>query len=280
MFATKSKLRHPANLLIINLALADGTFLMCYPAIINNMLVHRGRQGYGHVACMAQSFLTVGSAHTSLFTMGLIAISRYIAIVHPQRKATWLTWKTCGFACCYAWAHPILIMVPAVAGWGRLGWYAGGWLCAFDWTYNIVYNFLVFFLSQGITSMVMFVCYIQIYLEYRRSKKRVAGKDTGQKGLKKQDIRLAVQLIVIFAIYNTCWIPFFITSTFIYPASDGPPWLFGLFQIFIAFNSAVNILVYLYFNQTFREECLKSFCFKSSSEQSSQGTASTSVDTK
>ena len=273
MFLTKSKLRSPANLLIVNLALADGTFLMCYPPIVNNMLVYDGGQGYGPAGCLTHSVITIDAALTSLLTMGLIAISRYIAIVHPQKKATLLTWKICGSACVYAWIHPILIMIPAMAGWGRLGWHPGGWLCAFDWTYNYLYNVVVFFFGQALTTVITCFCYIQIYLVYRRSKKRVASKDSAQKGPKKEEIRLAIQLIVVFAIYNICWTPYFTVDTFIYPDSEGPPWLYALMQILIACNSSVNIFIYLYFNQAFRSECQKVFCCKKDIEHRSNVSA-------
>ena len=101
-------------------------------------------------------------------------------------------------------------------------------------------------------------------------------KKSGQKGPKKEEIRLAIQLVVIFAIYNICWTPYFTVTVFFFPNGDGPAWMYSIMQIGIASNSAVNILVYLYFNQTFRNECLKSIGIKSEN-QTSRATTSTSA---
>ena len=37
------------------------------------------------------------------------------------------------------------------------------------------------------------------------------------------------------------------------------PWVYGMVLIFIYWNSAVNIIVYLYYNSVFRGRCLNLF---------------------
>ena len=275
MFLFRPKLRNPSNLFIVNLAVSDAVYLICHVQVIHSVLAHGGRRSYGHIECLVNALLVIDSGGTSLLTMGLIAVSRYVAIVHPQKKAL-LSWKVCAALCVYPWIHVILLMVPGLTGWGRLGWHKASWACTFDWNYNIWYNVVIFIFTQGVTSTTMLFCYSQIYMVYKKSKKRVAGKDMGQKGPQKEDIRLAIQLVVIFAIYNICWTPYFTITVFIYPDGDGPPWLHALMILFIAWNSAVNILVYLYFNRTFRRECLETIGMKSLDDVST-ATASTSV---
>ena len=255
IFARKKSLQQPPNLLIINLALADGVLLTCFIPTVNNMVTHAGGQGYGHTGCLIHAVCTITSAITSLLTMGLIAVSRYISIVKPQIKTRVLSWKVCAMISLYSWIHPIILLVPSFTGWGRIGWHPGGWLCSFDWTYNYVYNFILLFFTQGIVSIAMCFCYCKIYMVYKRSKKRVAESSHVRRRPKREEIRLTVQLIVVFAIYNICWAPYFAIHMFAYPAGDGPPWLYGLTQILVMCNSSVNVLVYLYFNHKFKAEC-------------------------
>ena len=259
MFARKAKLRNPPNLLIINLALADTTMLLCYCPTLNNMVAHPMGLGYGPQGCLVHSLMSFQGGLTSILTIGLIALSRFIAIVYPQNKAKMLSWKVCGLACVYALVHAFVLISPAFAGWGRFVWHPSSWLCSFDFKYYPAFNLSVAVLSHGLTSVTMAICYTKIYAVYRKSKKRVAGgKEGGQRGVRKEEIRLAIQLLVVFVIYSICWGPYLIIHIFLCPGGDGPLWLFGLMQTLVACNSAVNVLVYLYFNQKFRTECLKS----------------------
>ena len=135
---------------------------------------------------MVQAVAVIGFCGASLLTMGLIAISRYVAIVHPQKKNL-LSWKVCGILCSIPWIQITLIMVPAFTGWGRIGWHPASWSCTFDWNYNIWYNLIIVFGTQGVTSIIMLFCYSQIYIVYRNSKKRVAGEKSGpRRGQRKK----------------------------------------------------------------------------------------------
>ena len=254
MFRFKSKLKSPSNLLIVNLAVADAFYLFCVTTTATTMFFYGGRKFFGDIGCKALAVATILSAGGSLLTMGLIAVTRYIAIVHPQKKHL-LTWNRGIGLCIYPWIHVTILIVPGVTGVGRIGWHAPSWICTVDWLYNILYNIIVFICSQGLSSGLMLFCYSQIYMAYKKSKQRVAGDSSGQGGVKKEEIRLAIQLVVIFAIYNICWSPFFVFNVFVFPHGDGPPWLYAVNILLLAINSSVNIFVYLYFNRTFRNEC-------------------------
>ena len=266
MFLFRPKLRNPPNLFIVNLAVADAAFLLSVTPVIHSMF-NGGRRFYGEVGCLVQAVTVIITATASLLSMGLIAISRYVAIVHPQKKGI-LTWRRCAALCTYPWNHAILLMVPGLTGWGRIGWHPASWGCVYDWTYNVWYNLVIFISSQGMTAVLLLFCYTKIYLTYKASKKRVGAK-SDQSGPKKEEIRLAVQFVVIFVIYNICWAPLFIFAVFIFPKGDAPGWLYAVISILVISNSAVNILVYLFFNRTFRNECLATIGIKSPNQVSS-----------
>ena len=73
-----------------------------------------------------------------------------------------------------------------------------------------------------------------------------------------EELRLALQLFVVFAIYNVCWAPYVLISVIIDRDGRLPSWVYGLLAIFAFWNSAVNILVYLCYNKLFRSHCCKS----------------------
>ena len=255
MFLSRASLRTPSNLFIVNLAIADGSYQLSVIMTPISMMFYGGRMFYGKLECQVSAIFITVTGGASLLAMCLIAISRYIAIVHPQKKHI-MTWRRCIFLCTWPWIHVTILMIPSLTGWGRMGWHPASWTCLFDWSYNVLYNFVIYLNSQGLSSAIMLFCYSQIYYVYHKSKKRVAGENSAQSGPKKEEILLAVQLMVIFLIYNICWVPYFIINVFLYPFGDGPPWLYAFCVTCVAMNSAINIYVYLVFNKTFRRECL------------------------
>ena len=276
-FVKSRLLRSAPNMFIINLALADLVLIVCMGPQIHNMVAYGGRQGYGDLGCFCHAFLIVTSAGASLVSMGFIAVSRYLIIVHPQKKIL-LSWWLCGVLCVCCWVYSILVALPAVFGWGRFAWVRRNYICNYDWTYNMAYNGVVFFFLFGIVSAIMFYCYYNIYKVFRESKQRIAVEGVKGKGPSKDEMRLAIQLLVIFIIYNICWTPYLAISLFIDPIGQRPEWLHCIFIMLAYWNSAVNILVYLYYNRVFRGECLHLARMKINSDSSI--TVSTSISTK
>ena len=268
MFLSRASLRTPSNIFIVNLAIADGSYLISVLVKPTSMIFYDGRLFYGNSVCHVFAIIIIITEGTSLLAMSLIAISRYVAIIHPQKKHI-MTWRRCVALCTWPWIHITILMIPSLTGWGRIRWHPASWTCTFAWSYNAWYNFLVFLNSQGVSSAIMLFCYSQIYFVYRKSKKRVAGVNSAQNGPKKNEIRLAVQLMVIYVIYNICWLPYFIINIFLFPYGDGPPWLYAFCVTCVAMNSAVNIYVYLVCNHTFRRECFLAIGMKPDAQGSS-----------
>ena len=153
-------------------------------------------------------------------------------------------------------------MAPTFAGWGRIGYHRAGWACTYDWSYNLAYNLIIFSGTQVLTSVVMAFCYANIFWVFRLSQKRVAGENSMENGPNKEEIRLAIQLLVVFTIYNICWGPYFVVALIIDPLGQLSPWLYGFFTITLYWNSSVNILVYLYYNRVFRAQCSRLLVYR------------------
>ena len=273
LYLKSTALRNPPNMFFINLAISDLGFLICVGPTINNMVRHGGQQGYSDLACFFQGLIIIICASTSLVNIGLISFSRYIAIVRPAKKQMF-TWGVCFGLCVSSWAYSTLLMVPALLGWGRVGWIPSSYCCGYDWEYNTAYNILVFLFLYGFVSIFVTFCYYNIYKVFQESKRRVAGEGVKGKTLSKTEFRLALQLLVIFAIYNITWCPYFSMSMFIDPQGKGPEWYYCILLTLVYWNSAVNILVYFYFNTVFRAEFFSLFGVKPSSVTESSATKS------
>ena len=273
-FLRSRHLRKPPNMFYVNLAIADFGFNIFAAFLSINMLVHDGARPFGDTTCFTQAFLLGIPVAASFDCIGPIAISRYIVIVHPSKKK-YMTWRFCVGVCLFCWIPPILLMMPNVTGWSRFKWHPRQYHCTFDWGYNMAHDVLVFALNYGIMSLIMLVCYIRIYMTYRRSKKRVASQSQGGiKGVKKEEFRLALQLLVLYALYNIFWTPISVLTVFADSQGTGPVWLYITVLVLCSCNSSINLFVYLYYNEKFRVVCMKQFGIKSNAVEacSSSGT--------
>ena len=267
-YLRSAKLRTPSNMFYVNLAIADLGYNIILGQFSGNMVVYHGDMGFGDITCFVQALGLCLTVPSSFYSIGSIALCRYIIIVNPSKKK-YMTWGVCLVVCALCWILPILLMVPAFTGWSRFAWQPRQYHCSYDWGYSMGHNAILFVFGVGVVSVIMCFCYIKIYMVYRNSKKRVtAGMQNTSKGFKKEEFRLALQLFVVYAIYNACWMPYF-GVTFSDRKGVYPIWLYMLIITTCSCNSSVNFFIYLHYNKLFRMECMRGFSINNNSDNSS-----------
>ena len=242
-FLRSRRLRIPSNIFYVNLAIADIGFNIFVGFLRISMLVHEGAKPFGDTACFIQAVCVCLVATASFDCICGVTISRYIIIVHPSKKK-YLKWRFCIGVCLLCWIPPILLMIPNFTGWSRFAWLPRQYHCAFDWGYNLAHSALIFIFNFGAASIIMCFFYIRIYMAYRKSKKRMTGHWHRPKGgIRNVEIRLALQLFVVYALYNIFWMPIFIFAVFADSKGTGPTWLYMTVIILCTCNSSVNVFV-------------------------------------
>lgn len=79
---SNQNMRSTTNLLIINLASADLLFVVfCVPFTGSDYVLDEWP--YGDVWCRIVQYLIVVTAHASIYTLVLMSLDRYLAVVHP-----------------------------------------------------------------------------------------------------------------------------------------------------------------------------------------------------
>ena len=207
--------------------------------------------------------------------MSLVAINRYLIIVYPAKAKQMFTVPKSVCLVVLSWILCILVYLPPVLGWGGHRYDSSINFCTLDVNNNLYFTVFTFLCGIAIPSCITVACYTGIFLKVRKSKRLVTSHQIqGNGGLDKKEIKLAFQLFLVIAIFYFTWIPFMIVTTFYSTEEYGMVRL--ILSALLSLNLINNPFIYLYFNVTFRAECIRMItCKKRSGRDASMITKTT-----
>ncbi|GFY13897.1 allatostatin-A receptor [Trichonephila clavipes] len=257
--ACNPQMRSTTNVLIINLAVADLLFIMfCVPFTAFDYALPYWP--FGDVWCRVVQYLVIVCAYASIYTLVLMSLDRFLAVVHPITSMSIRTVQNAFIAIGIMWAVIVLACIPALQSHGQIYYtyqnieYS---VCMFLSTegYNYAAYQICFFLSSYIIPLsLIFILYVlmlkrlwfgvapggRISAESLKSKKRVT--------------RMVVIVVVIFAV---CWCPIQIVLVMksINSYVMTPMRLVGQItaHILAYMNSCVNPILYAFLSDNFRK---------------------------
>jgi len=104
------RVRTVANCFILNLAIADDLFLVSLPFMAYS--TYAGQWIFGDVACRLMNAFWGVNLYASVFTMTLMSVDRYLAIVQPLRSLRYRTCRKAFVVCAVIWAFGFLFVLP------------------------------------------------------------------------------------------------------------------------------------------------------------------------
>ncbi|GFU49607.1 allatostatin-A receptor [Nephila pilipes] len=257
--ACNPQMRSTTNVLIINLAVADLLFIMfCVPFTAFDYALPYWP--FGDVWCRVVQYLVIVCAYASIYTLVLMSLDRFLAVVHPITSMSIRTVQNAFIAIGIMWAVIVLACIPALQSHGQIYYtyqnieYS---VCMFLSTegYNYAAYQICFFLSSYIIPLsLIFILYVlmlkrlwfgvapggRISAESLKSKKRVT--------------RMVVIVVVIFAV---CWCPIQIVLVLksVNSYVMTPMRLVGQItaHILAYMNSCVNPILYAFLSDNFRK---------------------------
>ena len=292
------KLRIIANSFIVSLAFADllvGILVMPFSA---SMMI-AGKWVFGPVVCDIFNANDVLCCTASLLHLCCISMDRYIAIMDPFHYEAKMTAKRVIIMLLCAWGASFLVShVPIQLGWytteeqrEALQTFADE--CTFR--VNRVYALVSSCISFWIPVSIMVFTYVKIYSEAMRQAKqiqaltyavgpsmdqinRVGNGTNGQTNAcgtnnaysssqhrknMRRDHKAAKTLGIIMGAFLLCWLPFFTWYVSMTMCSEcyTPPILEWLLFWIGYINSALNPVIYAYFNRDFRHAFKRLLCF-------------------
>ena len=248
----KPSLRTKINLLIINLSLGDMgvgfTFMM------NIILSTLDLFPESRFVCILSTVSLVTPIALCLYTIGAIAVERYLAIVHPFIYERVVTHKRMTAVCIVLWLYSAL---QASWIWG-IGKWSPGTYCVVENVFPVLYSILYVdshcVVVQG-ASLVLYYRMFKVALKHRRAIQ--AQEISVESKVKSSDFKSAKMMfmIIIFMLIN--WTPFTVmhmSTLFVnlQEQTTGYKVTYVAAVYITTLNSSINPVVYAWQSTPFR----------------------------
>ncbi|XP_033219588.1 octopamine receptor beta-1R-like [Belonocnema kinseyi] len=295
------KLRVITNYFVVSLALAD-MLVAIFAMTFNASVEISGRWLFGYFMCDVWNSLDVFFSTVSILHLCCISVDRYYAIVQPLDYPLIMTNMRLGTMLSVVWCSPtVMSFLPIFAGWyttdSHLNWRKSNPnLCSFR--VNKVYAVISSSVSFWVPGMIMIAMYYKIYREADRQERmlyrskvaaallnkhlQINGISAGLAGLPppeplpeeppitssskmKRERKAARTLGIIMSAFLACWLPFFLwyLITALCDSCESGQIVTAVVFWVGYLNSALNPLIYAYFNREFRaafRKTLESCC--------------------
>ena len=249
----KRRMQTFTNWLILNLAVADlSVALICIPPEIP-MELRQGTWIYGKTFCTVFYPIQTATIYGSVFTLVALSFSRYWAIIHPFR--TQPNVFAAKILIAIIWLCSFVLIIPYML---ILKHDSKENSCSEDWTDNQrrTYTIAIFILQYIVPLGVITIAYVYIIYDlcYKVTDGKIHNKDKKKRSETKQVIKL---LLVITITFGVCVLPYHIVAlcrefgnanNFVYIEDVA---ICAYIVLYI--NSALNPLIYNFFNAKFRE---------------------------
>uniref|UniRef100_A0AAY5KV55 G-protein coupled receptors family 1 profile domain-containing protein n=1 Tax=Esox lucius TaxID=8010 RepID=A0AAY5KV55_ESOLU len=195
-----SRVLHGTDVLLLALGAADLLLLLCLP--FHTAAIALGSWPFGTFLCKAISFLGAACSAASVFTLAALAVTRYLAVVHP-------TWSYRAFVRRHLKLTAALLWIPAaalaapqfavrvVAESGSLQCFAI--LGNLD---QLVYSAALFLFAFAVPLGVIVVMYARIYCFLRQMRR--LGHAPQLERYQSQVTHTSALLVLVFTL---CWLP-------------------------------------------------------------------------
>ena len=214
---------------------------------------------FGDFLC--QLYTSIGNIFfdSSLFSLLLLTIDRYIGTFFPLRYPSLMTVKRSRLLVCAVW---ILLIIQAVLIYLIVNWQETGLLCLWQWEETQLRT-LILAVQVLVPTIVITVLYIKMMLTALRHAKRIHQEGqiqnhlVGNRSHKAHRKSLTTVTIVTATLYLSLF-PMVIIDVmkFVFEV-DIPEILRSLAYLFFTSNSWLNVIIYFLRNKELRKEALK-----------------------
>ncbi|XP_072316560.1 opioid receptor, delta 1b [Eucyclogobius newberryi] len=266
-----TKMKTATNIYIFNLALADALATSTLPFQSAKYLM--GTWPFGELLCKAVIAIDYYNMFTSIFTLTMMSVDRYIAVCHPVRALDFRTPGKAKIINVCIWILSSAVGVPVTIMAVTKVTSKGNTVCKLQFPepyWDTVTNIFVFIFAFVVPVLVIIVCY-GLMIQRLKSVRLLSGSKEKDRTLR----RITRMVLVVVAAFVICWTPIhvFIIIRIIVHIDHNNLLVKASWHLCIALgytNSSLNPVLYAFLDENFKR-CLRDICFpyRSHMEQSS-----------
>ncbi|XP_055642026.1 allatostatin-A receptor isoform X2 [Toxorhynchites rutilus septentrionalis] len=256
--AANPSMRSTTNLLIINLAAADLLFIIfCVPFTATDYIL--SEWPFGLLWCKFVQYMIVVTAHASAYTLVLMSLDRFLAVVHPITSMTVRTEKNASIAIAVTWFIIVTTGIPVAISHGVLRYPSRGddyTACLFlhNQGYSLIAFHVSFFLSSYVIPLMLIsILYMGMLVRLWKGAPGGRASDESRRG-KKRVTRMVVVVVFVFAM---CWCPIqvilVLKSFEAYEVTHFSIIIQIVAHVLAYTNSCINPVLYAFLSDNFRK---------------------------
>nr|AAK52473.1 allatostatin receptor [Periplaneta americana] len=263
--AANQQMRSTTNLLIINLAVADLLFIVfCVPFTATDYVLPFWP--FGDIWCKIVQYLIVVTAYASVYTLVLMSLDRFLAVVHPITSMSIRTERNAIAAIAVTWVVILLASVPVYLSHGEVTYTyssAEHTACVFLEAdpinrpdgYNKPVFQIIFFATSYVTPLAL-ICGLYLWLLVRLWRGAAPGGHVSAESRRGKK-RVTRMVVVVVAIFAVCWFPIqlilVLKSVDKYEITNTSVMIQIVSHVLAYMNSCVNPILYAFLSDHFRK---------------------------
>ncbi|XP_067093971.1 opioid receptor, delta 1b [Osmerus mordax] len=268
-----TKMKTATNIYIFNLALADALATSTLPFQSAKYLMNTWP--FGQLLCKVVIAIDYYNMFTSIFTLTMMSVDRYIAVCHPVRALDFRTPAKAKLINVCIWILSSAIGVPIMIMAVTKETEKGNTVCMLgfpqpNWYWDTVTKMCVFLFAFVVPVLVITICYGLMILRLK-SVRLLSGSKEKDRTMR----RITRMVLVVVAAFIVCWTPihiFIIVKNFV-EIDARNPLVVACWHLCIALgytNSSLNPVLYAFLDENFKR-CFRDFClpYRARMEQSS-----------
>ncbi|XP_048796081.1 kappa-type opioid receptor isoform X1 [Lagopus muta] len=259
-----TKMKTATNIYIFNLAMADALVTTTMPFQSTEYLMNSWP--FGDVLCKIVISIDYYNMFTSIFTLTMMSVDRYIAVCHPVKALDFRTPLKAKIINICIWLLSSSVGISAIVlGGTKVREDTASTECSLQFPdrdyvwWDIFMKICVFVFAFVIPVLIIIVCYTLMILRLK-SVRLLSGSREKDRNLR----RITRLVLVVVAVFIICWTPIhiFVLVEALGDVSHSTAAVSSYyFCIALGYtNSSLNPILYAFLDENFKR-CFKDFCF-------------------
>ncbi|XP_046879857.1 delta-type opioid receptor-like [Hypomesus transpacificus] len=255
-----TKMKTATNIYIFNLALADALVTTTMPFQSTDYLLNSWP--FGEVVCKVFISIDYYNMFTSIFTLTMMSVDRYVAVCHPVKALDFRTPIKAKMINVCIWILSSAAGIPALL-LGGTQTNNGTTECALQFPEPYIYwdtlmKICVFVFAFVVPVLIITVCYSLMVLRLK-SVRLLSGSREKDRTLR----RITRLVMVVVAAFVVCWTPihiFILIKALVSVPETTAVMAAYFFCVALGYtNSSLNPILYAFLDENFKR-CFRDFC--------------------